>query len=73
MFDLCSTNKFCLFPFISFLRRCSIGSTAKTPKCGTHVPKICPREYQFYFCCSSHGHLYDFKISPLLTLPCNKC
>lgn len=35
--------------FFSFLRRCSIGLTAKTQRCGTHVPKICPREYQFYF------------------------
>lgn len=33
--------------------------TAKTPRCGTHVPKICPCEYYFYFSWFSHGTSHD--------------
>lgn len=54
------------------MRRCSIGLTAKTQRCGTHVPKICPRECRFYFCCSCHGALYKNCIFPSLAFAIDK-
>lgn len=67
----CTRIKKFAFPFFSFWRRCLIGLTVKTQRCGTHIPKICPREYQFYFSCFSHGALYENSI--LMTcFPINK-